>query len=104
MGLATYRHNETGELIELSEDWLTRFPKDPYTPVGTDELAKLEIEQRQAAAEAAGAQPYQQPEDAAAEQAAPTPPAAPSSGGKGDSTDPGDTPPPSGNPRSETRF
>jgi hypothetical protein len=70
MALATHRHNETGELLELSEDWLTRFPKDPYTRVSSDDLAKLEAEQRQAAATALGAQPYAAGEETPAAPAA----------------------------------
>lgn len=99
MGLATFRHNETGDLLELNEDWLDRFPNDPYTRVSTDDLAKLEIEQRQADAAAIGAQPYQQPDDGSAE--APAAAAAPT---KGTKTEDEDTPPASSNPRSESRF
>lgn len=74
MALATFRHNETGELLELSEDWLTRYPKDPYTLVGTDDLAKLETERRQAEAAALGAKPFDQGEDTpTAEAPAPAP-------------------------------
>lgn len=96
MALATYRHNETGELLELSEDWLKRFPKDPYTLVGTDELAKLEAEQRQAAVTAAGAQPFDQGEGAPQEPAA-APVAAKDAEGQ-------DTPAPPTDPRDARRF
>lgn len=98
MALATYRNNDTGDLIELSEDWLDRFPRDPYTRLTGDELAKLEKDARTAAAAAIGAQPYQQPEDAASD---PTPPAAAATDDEDEDTP---TPAPAQNPRSESRF
>lgn len=98
MALATYRNNETGELLELSEDWLTRFPKDPYTLVTDDDLAKLEAERGQAVAAAVGAQPFDQGEETP-EQPAPAPaPAA----GKG--AEDQDTPEPPTDTRDARRF
>lgn len=99
MGLATYRHTDTGELIELSEDWLTRFPKDPYERVAADELTKLETQQRQAAADAVGAQPYQQPDTGASAEAAPAP-----AGNAKSGTGTQDTPTGAPDPRDQSRF
>jgi hypothetical protein len=100
MALATYRNNETGELLELSEDWLTRFPKDPYTLLDGDELEKLETERGQAVATAVGAQPFDQGEETPEEPAAAPAPAP--SGGKG--AEEQDTPEPPTDTRDARRF
>lgn len=63
MATATFRNNETGELLQLDERWLDRFPNDPYTLVEDKELDKLKQEQRQADVDALGAKPYAAPED-----------------------------------------
>jgi hypothetical protein len=93
MALALHRNTDTGELLELDENWTTRFPKDPYTLVGTEDLAKLEAERRQADAAALGAQPYAQPED--------VPEAAPAAPAKREAAN---TPTPSPDTRDERRF
>jgi hypothetical protein len=41
MALIIVRNTETGEVLQLDESWLTRFPEDPFEPVPEEELANL---------------------------------------------------------------
>lgn len=98
MGLATFRNTETGDLVELNEDWLTRFPQDAdhYTRVVDADLADLEQKQREADVAALDARPY---DDGTTAAEAPAPAAEPDGDDESE-----DTPPAPPVTRDERRF